>query len=136
MKKTFALLLALLMMTSTASAVSIDTLSLDELMDLRIRIEERIIELSEDWSLRVPMGIYEVGKDVPAGSYSVESEKGNRARFMLSSSYEKALSNTVLFSEYLSEDKEFGKIIFSDGQFLKIEDNAVLLRKYKGLSFE
>ncbi len=136
MKKTVALLLVLLMMTSTASAVSIDTLSLDELMKLRVRIEARIIELSEDWSLRVPMGIYEVGKDIPAGTYSVESESENKADFKLGSSYEDAKSNRVFVSEYLSKNIVIGKIALFDGQFIKVRFNSVVLRKYKGLSFE
>lgn len=73
MKKLFFLFLATLLLFSSASADPIDLsgLSFDELVALRDQINLAIWNCQEWQEVTVPAGIWQVGKDIPAGHWSI-----------------------------------------------------------------
>lgn len=78
MKKAFCLLLIALLLIPTAFAENIDLsgLSLVELAELRQRVQLAMMETDEWQEVTVPQGVYVVGKDIPAGTWTVKSMFG------------------------------------------------------------
>jgi hypothetical protein len=78
MKRFFCLLLLLFLVPvfSLAEIPDISSLSFDDLVLLRDRIDFAIWN-SEEWQeVTVPPGVYEIGVDIPAGHWSVCPAKG------------------------------------------------------------
>ena len=73
MKRFLMILLALIMTFSIASASGIDLsqLTFDELVDLREQLNLAIWNSAEWQEVTVPQGVWEVGKDIPAGHWSI-----------------------------------------------------------------
>lgn len=73
MKKIFLLLIAVCMMTSFAAADSIDLsgMSYTDLVTLKDRINLAIWNSQEWQEVTVPQGIWKVGEDIPAGTWTV-----------------------------------------------------------------
>lgn len=73
MKRLFAMLMALVCVFSCAAAEDIDIsgLSFDQLVALRNRINLAIWNSREWQEVTVPQGVWIVGEDIPAGSWSV-----------------------------------------------------------------
>jgi hypothetical protein len=78
MKRFFCLLfvLALLPIVSLADLPDISGLSFDELIQLRDQINLAIWNSQEWQEVTVPPGVYEIGKDIPSGHWSVRPAKG------------------------------------------------------------
>lgn len=72
MKKFLAFLLILfLIVPAYAESIDLSGLSYDELVALKDRINLAIWQ-SEEWQeVTVPQGLYEVGKDIPAGHWTI-----------------------------------------------------------------
>lgn len=74
MKKLISIILLLIVcMTAVCSAEDVDLsgYTLDQLIALRQKITMAMWETEEWQEVRVPMGIYQVGKDIPAGKWTV-----------------------------------------------------------------
>lgn len=73
MKKFLAFLLMFLMVSPVfAESIDLSRLSYDELVALKDRIDLAIWQ-SEEWQeVTVPQGIYIVGKDIPAGHWTIK----------------------------------------------------------------
>ncbi len=77
MKRFAAILLALLLVTAAAAAEipDISGLTFDELVALRDQINLAIWNSQEWQEVTVPGGIWEIGKDIPAGHWCVRLAK-------------------------------------------------------------
>ena len=84
MKKIFALLLILSMLGAAALAeVDLSGMSFEELAALRDQCQLEMMQ-REDWQeVVVPQGIYEVGAQIPAGTWVIKCYDGNRNSLML-----------------------------------------------------
>ena len=73
MKKLFALVLTLLLLMPVAFAEDIDLsgLSFEELAALRDRIQYEMMTRDEWQEVTVPHGVWEVGVDIPAGTWTI-----------------------------------------------------------------
>ena len=82
MKKLFALVLCLLMVGGCAAAEEIDLSGMpyDDLVALKDRINLAIWESDEWQEVEVPHGVWEIGKDIPAGKWTIKAAEGVRAR--------------------------------------------------------
>ena len=73
MKKliTIILILALVPVIALADLPDISALSWDELVELQESITLQMMQMSEFKSVTVPEGVYQVGKEIPAGSWDI-----------------------------------------------------------------
>ena len=73
MKKLFVLILALVLCCSSAYASSIDLsgMTFDELVALREQLNLAIWNSQEWQEVTVPAGVWKVGEDIPAGSWTI-----------------------------------------------------------------
>ena len=81
MKKLFVLFLFLALLFSSASAdVDLSCMTFDELVALRDQLNLAIWNSKEWQEVKVPQGVWEVGKDIPAGHWTisiVDNTSGN-----------------------------------------------------------
>ncbi len=75
MKKLISICLALLIVLSVsfvfAESIDLSSLSFDELAALETRIIKEMISKPEYKEVTVPLGVYKVGVDIPAGKWTI-----------------------------------------------------------------
>ena len=75
MKKAICIIMAALLLLVQAYAFSenidISQLSIEELAELRDRCQMEMMKSDKWQEVRVPVGVWEVGKDIPAGHWSI-----------------------------------------------------------------
>lgn len=83
MKKLLAviLLLCILMPCAVAEDIDLSIYSFSELAALRDRCQLEMMNRSEWEEVVVPVGVYEIGKDIPAGDYSIILEENTTIGF-------------------------------------------------------
>ena len=130
MRKLICFLLIICLIPAIAlSETDLSSLSLDELIALRIRIEKEIVSRSEWKSVTVPTGEWLIGEDIPEGYYSVKTT-GKLTIIQAAPSG----SNHDDFYHGLSADESVGKLFFPSGSIFKTS-NPVILEPPKGLGF-
>lgn len=81
MKKLISIVLVLLLLCSSASAaVDLSGMTFSDLVELRDQLNLAIWNCQEWQEVKVPAGVWEVGKDIPAGHWIitiVDNECGN-----------------------------------------------------------
>ena len=87
MKKLIAMFIALITALSVAYAdiPDISGLSFNELLALRAEVNKAMMESDNYQEVTVPQGIYEVGKDIPAGSWTIRCADASKTDYLLSS---------------------------------------------------
>ena len=78
MRKMLYWIVVFVLFIPCAGAENIDfsRMSLSELTELRTRIQLAMMETDEWQEVTVPQGVYEVGKDIPSGTWTVKSFYG------------------------------------------------------------
>ncbi|MBQ9464322.1 MAG: hypothetical protein IJU67_03490 [Lachnospiraceae bacterium] len=85
MKRIVLLTLALLLMLPAIADVDLSGLSFDELAALRDRCQLEMMAREEWQEVTVPAGIYKIGRDIPAGHWTIRlPEKHTMGTVMLS----------------------------------------------------
>ena len=81
MKRLFALLIAVVFFPAFALAdlPDLSFLTYDELLTLRAQIDACIFYCPEFKSVTVPEGVYQIGKDIPAGDWNMISVPGEQS---------------------------------------------------------
>ena len=136
MKKLISALLVIMMMLPVvcyAEGIDLSSLTFDELKQLQSAIIQEMQSRDEFKSVWVPMGVYAVGEDIPAGVYSfssnniamIEIYKGDPSDF---SNYESSYSLDGV-------EEKVAKYEIKDGYIIKISFNSVLFETYTGLGF-
>lgn len=141
MKKVVLLVLALVLVGAVALAeVDLSGMTFDELVALKEQINLAIWNSQEWQEVTVPMGVWKVGEDIPAGHWSVTSNK------WASISVGTALSATghdidimgtsYWYSESIdandpSEPSEID-YEFKDGEYVVIEYGDVIFKPFAG----
>lgn len=79
MKKILVIIIAVLCIACAAAAEDIDIsgLSFDQLVALKERINLALFESDEWQEVVVPQGIWKVGKDIPAGKWTITAVQTN-----------------------------------------------------------
>lgn len=86
MKKFLVFLVMFLMLSPVfAEDIDISGLSYDQLIALKNRINLAIWECEEWQEVTVPQGLWEVGKDIPAGTWTVRCADTGRKSYLLKS---------------------------------------------------
>ena len=79
MKRAFAILLILALMTcipACAGQIDLSGLSFEELVALRDRCQKEMMLRSEWQQVEVPQGVWRVGVDIPAGTWTIKCTAG------------------------------------------------------------
>ena len=149
MKKLFALILTAVFLCSTAYAAEIDLsgLSFAELLELQQRVIMAMWETDEWQEVTVPAGAYEIGKDIPAGHWTITPVDGQTARVcwgskLDSSGTEIDYSDTLALEHITSPTDSYAKYNdvasvswkLTDGSYLVIENASVVFTPFTGHS--
>ncbi len=139
MKKIFAFVLVILMLSPAALAdPDLSSYSYDQLTDLYHAVGREIMSRPEWKEILVPSGSYEVGVDIPAGSYTVKAiHPEDYVNVFIwgaeINNYE--LNGGLLLNEMFSEKKDtIGKIILKEGNILQLYGD-VIMSPAQGLGF-
>lgn len=135
MRKLFALVLVVLMMfcsVATAESIDLTALTFEELIALRQEIDLLIFSSDEYKEVAVPAGDYVVGEDIPAGTYSLDSEG-----YGMISVYSDASKDIMGMSacHSVGGGETVGKIELKDGQVVEIQMASIIFKTYAGLGF-
>ena len=131
MKKLICLLLILCLFPVIALAdVDLSSMSFDELVQLSQSVTMEIMSRPEWKEVTVPSGSWYVGKDIPAGDYSVyPTSKGGYIRVLNEN------GKTLITQGLRKETDIFGKLELKDGYTVQIEDGSLIFRPAVGLGF-
>jgi hypothetical protein len=150
MKRLISVVL-LLIMVSCACAEDIDLsgLSYAELVALKDRITLAMWK-SEEWQeVTVPIGLYIVGIDIPAGHWSIKTNQANctvkvsdkveKSQKAVDYSYngfyyDQIIHDKIAYGKYFEEGKDIEEIdvILYDGLYVEIEWGAAIFTPYTG----
>ena len=127
---TFFLCLALILgMAFPASAAKISEMTYEELIQMRQRIDREIVSRPEWKEVTVPAGIYKVGEDIPAGTYSIRlpNADGCETFSVWGLEYENYDDNGgVITSELLDDENPiFGKLELKAGNVVYLSGPLV-----------
>lgn len=129
-----------------ADLPDISGLSFDELISLRSKVNLSLMRSSNFQKVTVPSGIWEVGKDIPAGHWSITPAPGCGPDYVIyGSSLKEGGHDIDLFagpyimecvcstssSDYSLEYKNITDIVMEDGHFVRL-DCAMVFTTYSG----
>ena len=149
MKKFLALILTLLLLTTAVSSladVDLAGMSFHELVALKDRINKAIWESQEWEEVTVPAGVYVVGKDIPAGHWTVRAADGQWATIQwgdvltesgrqlsyLGAIYEYELLTSPSNGTYEEDDLTETDFLLRDGLYVIIDDGQMVFSPYSG----
>ena len=145
MKKLLVCVLALILIGCAALAeIDLSGLSYEELVELKDKLNLAMWE-SEEWQeVEVPIGIWKVGEDIPAGHWTIGIEgKKNYAKVILGKAVdenEASLIGVIADNMIATEDHSFYSTVHQseislellDGQYIWIQSCPVIFTPYTG----
>ena len=135
MKKIAAFLLALVLCLGSLPAfavVDLGEFTQEDLIALRESINQELLRRGIEKEVTVPVGVYVVGVDIPAGTYSIKPEVYGWIRL-----YKNASASFSMFSEGIEKRKNeyIGKLVLTDGNIVEITSGSLIFAPYQGLGF-
>lgn len=138
MKKVLSLLLVVLLVAlsvpSFASDIDLSSMSFDDLVALKLKVENEIMSRPENKEVSVPAGIYEIGVHIPAGEYTLTAD-GSYAAITVSTTDDFEDYAAMISIDSIDEDTPVGRMSLKTGQFVKIEYGSIMFTTFTGLGF-
>ena len=136
MKHLSALLIAFSLLVSVAAAADLSSLTFEELQALREQCQMEIMTRPEWKEVTVPQGIWTIGEDIPAGTYTISPTKGSSNVLIWGAAVDDyRTAGGLIVNTALSNGRgAIGKIKLVDGNILQLR-GPVILSPYKGLGF-
>lgn len=130
MKKLIALALVILSLIPVAVLADVDlsSMSYDELVSLNSKLFAEIISRPEFKEVTVPTGTYNVGEDIPAGTYSLGLANGTFGSMIQINGFQGSYAVT-------STDQTVGKVVLKEGDSVEISMGSIIFKPYVGLGF-
>ena len=141
-----AALAALLAMPVAYATVDLSGMSFDELLALKEQINAALWASDEWQEVTVPAGVYEIGRDIPAGHWTIRPVDGDTAMVYWGSTLDQPKTNiaggAVLAYEQITSPSdsyaahnniEFVSWDLTGGSFVVIKDSAVVFSPFAGL---
>lgn len=142
----FVLLLAFFATPAVAESIDLSGLSFDELVSLRDRINLALWESSDWQEATVPQGVWEIGKDIPAGHWTIRPVDGYGTSIsygdVLNESQQISRDGNVKITAVLvspsysffneNENKTEIDIDMKTGYFLIVDSGSAVLTPYAG----
>ena len=139
MKKLFALVIALaLAIPATAEDLDIKQYSYEQLALLDRVIQMEMIRRPEWKRVEIPVGVWIVGEDIPAGAYAIRSTpEGISGVTLWRVAKDQYDNNGLILNETVIYDETnlIGKVYFEDGNVFVVEGSPVYLCPPAGLGF-
>lgn len=138
MKKLLSVILSVFILSSAALAeIDLESMSYDELYYLYQRVQVQLMKRNEWKEVTAPVGIWKVGEDIPAGSYSIRASGSMFGNVVLWRGEQNDYKSGVILNEMFIDDENtlIGKVIMSDGNTLEISGCPVILSPVVGLGF-
>ena len=143
MKRFIAIVACLLLIVCAAQAEDLDlnSMSFDELRALQEKVTQALLNCSEWKQVEIPMGKWDIGKDIPAGRYELaagpnESTYNYPHVVYYLERHENGTPDKIRGQYYLRNGETLVIELF-DGNVLGINDCSVLMRRYvPSFSFE
>lgn len=146
MKKLLCIMIALLLPVAALAEVDLSGMSYDELVALKEQVSLAIWQ-SEEWQeVEVPAGVYTVGKDIPAGKWTIKAADGVSSDIEWGdkldasgtglewdgSIYELEFLYSETYKFYEKGDKTEITWDIKDGQYIIVSDGIVVFTPYAG----
>lgn len=134
MKKIAAFLLALVLCLGSFPAfadVDLSAYTQEELLALRDSINQELLKRGIEKEVEVPPGIYVVGEDIPAGTYTITT---HATSWFCSLNVSNKSGKKVFYGSFNNGEK-IGKLVLEDGFTVEIEYEAAVFSPYQGLGF-
>ena len=126
----FVVFILILSISASVFAIDLSGMSYNELMDLRTQVNNALMNSGNLKEVKVPQGVYEIGKDIPAGKWYIKDE--NEDRYASIFTYESA--DMVSYSDYMQLNPDVN-VMFHDGQFIDLSATAIFSSGYSGFDF-
>lgn len=146
MKKLFALILVLILAAGTAAAdlPDLSGLSFDELVALRDQLNLAMWSSQEWQEVTVPVGVWEVGKDIPAGHWTIFPKEDGATQIhygeLLNETGKEIAQGCTRYDPLIAGensawadqiDSRFVDIEMKEGWFL-VTEKTVIIKPYAG----
>ena len=152
MKKLVCILLLICFSLSCAFAENIDLsgMSIEELATLRDRCQMMIMKADKWQQVKVPVGVYQIGKEIPAGHWTITPIEGDTAMLIWGTKLDESGQNIDTWNtkfynaQQITSPKDSYSVYNSvesiswdlkDGQYLIITDCPVYFTPYAGVDF-
>lgn len=134
MKRFLSLLLILVCITGIAAAEDLSTFSFDELIALREKLNAEIMSRPEWKQVEVPGGQWIVGKDIPAGIYSITPSSSSSLIQIWRKAIDDYKNNGLVFNQAVKKKDPIGRIILEEG-WIFTNSHAVIFTPSVSLGF-
>ena len=123
----------ILLLPIIALADDISSMTYDELIALRQQLNEEIMSRPEWREVTVPSGEWVVGKDIPAGEYSVSSGSGGA---YINVTRPKGKSYDLIVNQGVtSTDNAIGRVNLKDGDVVTVKHGSLIFAPPISLGF-
>jgi len=129
MKKLVTLILALALILAPAAMAEIDLsgMSFDELVALQKQVISAIMQTDEWQEAELPVGMYVIGEDIPAGQWDFSCENGMVMIKVWKSVDEYTQNGDKIWLNAISANAgEKSTALFSDGQVIQLFFNSAV----------
>ena len=134
MKRFLSLLLILVCITGIAAAEeSLKPLSVDQLRQMIQMINAEIVSRPEWKETEVPVGFWVVGKDIPAGEYSISYS--GKSSYLTIENPTGMFSSTLISQGIMSEKSNIGRITLKEGYTVEVKVGPVIFAPPISLGF-
>jgi len=118
-------ILALLLPCVLATAIELDTLSFDELVELHKETFLKIVTHPDYKQVDVPPGKYEVGVHIPVGEYTITTND----------SYTSIVINDYKEAHVFKKGEVVGRLVLNKGDIVEISNGTIVFAPFVGLGF-
>lgn len=138
-----AVLIALSASSAMAATIDLSVLSFEELKELSVQLTKEITNRTEWKEVTVPVGVYEVGVDIPAGYWTITATRGQTSMVHLGTALdpnktEIASGERISYAQITDPSDSYYKYNpvssvswdLTDGDFITVEDASVVFTPY------
>ena len=136
LKKIIVLAFAFIFSMASAESINFDlsVMSFDELIELQEKVNLEIFSRDKWKEVKVPMGAWDVGKDIPAGRWEITQasyeNKYSTTRVVYYLERHTDGSPNKIRGQYALKNGEPLVIELFEGNVIKIEDSSVIFKPY------
>lgn len=125
-----ALMVAGMMAMPVMASVDLSGMSFEELLELQKEVNMAIWE-SDGWQeVEVPVGVYQVGKEIPAGDWTLAPAKSTANFASYESNNSGDLKGLIMNGSLTEKDGDEAKVSLYEGNWIEISINNMVFKPY------
>ena len=125
MKRLSGILIALVLLFTFAIAEDLSSMSFDDLIALQKKIAAEIMTRPEWKKVEVPVGVWRIGEDIPAGTYCIISNESSTLVQVWRNAINDYSDHGLIYNEVISSSSPYGKMILEDGWIFTANDPVI-----------